>query len=167
MLIVWQRNVECWNKTRAKCTEKCGLTLDCGHVCKQSCHANKDPDHKLYKCENKSVCQKTCDLGHVCSFEHLCGEACVCRTEIMKKLDCGHEVSIPCGVSITRYSKFFTCKEMVDKVIPLCGHVQMVPCHVAPEDHKCMENIRCGKMCSQGESSGLINLILKSWLQSC
>ena len=43
------------------------------------------------------------------------------------------------------------CKEPVKRTVEICGHEQLVPCHIQPEDivcqEECMKYLKCGHVC--------------------
>ncbi|XP_059150353.1 NFX1-type zinc finger-containing protein 1-like [Physella acuta] len=51
------------------CGGKCLKRLNCGHVCRRSCHG---VSHNVYRCNHP--CMNTCDCGHPCERE--CWEPC-------------------------------------------------------------------------------------------
>ncbi|XP_069588374.1 NFX1-type zinc finger-containing protein 1-like [Ranitomeya imitator] len=98
----------------------------------------------------KIPCQFTLNCGHVCPL--LCHpydpqhENVVCRKPCPKRVcDNGHKCRKlccdPCG----------KCEEVVQKQIPLCGHIQDVPCSMDPEKFCCKEQcikvLQCGHKC--------------------
>ncbi|XP_073443904.1 NFX1-type zinc finger-containing protein 1-like isoform X1 [Dendrobates tinctorius] len=98
----------------------------------------------------KIPCQFRLNCGHVCPL--LCHpydqqhENVVCREPCPKSVcDNGHKCRKlccdPCG----------KCEEVVQKLIPLCGHIQDVPCSMDPEKFCCKEPcikiIQCGHRC--------------------
>ena len=89
-------------------------------------------------------CLKPCDArlpcGHVCEMvchvydkqhvEYKCKKPCVkvlCQERHVCRRMC-HEI---CG----------NCVEMVDKVVPGCGHTQKVPCHLDPQMFSCRHQV--------------------------
>ncbi|XP_077125746.1 NFX1-type zinc finger-containing protein 1-like [Ranitomeya variabilis] len=98
----------------------------------------------------KIPCQFTLNCGHVCPL--LCHpydpqhENVVCRKPCPKRVcDNGHKCRKlccdPCG----------KCEEVVQKQIPLCGHIQDVLCSMDPEKfcckEKCIKVLQCGHKC--------------------
>ncbi|KAM4026832.1 NFX1-type zinc finger-containing protein 1-like [Anomaloglossus baeobatrachus] len=98
----------------------------------------------------KIPCQFRLNCGHVCPL--LCHpydqqhQNVVCRKPCIKSVcEKGHKCrklcSDPCG----------KCEEVVPKEIPLCGHMQDVPCLMDPEEFCCKEPcikvLQCGHKC--------------------
>ncbi|KAG1652736.1 NFX1-type zinc finger-containing protein 1 [Nymphon striatum] len=162
----------CENKCGVKCTDNCSVTVlsECGqkHKISKKCsaleynpckavieksiplcgHIQKVPCHmppEDFSCIKE--CEKTLKCGHLCS--NLCGQDCVtsCSTEVLSECGQKHEISKKC--SALEYSP---CKTVVEKSIPLCGHIQKVPCHMPPEDFSCIKEcektLKCGHQCS-------------------
>ncbi|XP_040289644.1 NFX1-type zinc finger-containing protein 1-like isoform X1 [Bufo bufo] len=95
-------------------------------------------------CEYRLKCGHVCPLFcHPCDQEH---EKVVCRKPCPKTTcenghKCRNLCSDPCG----------KCEELVPKVIPVCGHIQDVPCSVHPEKLgcklPCSKILECGHKC--------------------
>ncbi|CAJ0955631.1 unnamed protein product [Ranitomeya imitator] len=98
----------------------------------------------------KIPCQFRLNCGHVCPL--LCHpydqqhKNVVCRKPCAKRVcDNGHKCrklcSDPCG----------KCEEVVQKQIPLCGHIQDVPCSMDSQEFSCKEQcikiLQCGHKC--------------------
>ncbi|XP_056376825.1 NFX1-type zinc finger-containing protein 1-like [Hyla sarda] len=98
----------------------------------------------------KIPCQYRLNCGHVCPL--LCHpfdqqhKEVVCRKPCTKNAcENGHKCkklcSDPCG----------RCEELVPKEIPLCGHIQDVPCSILPEIFcckvPCIKMLQCGHKC--------------------
>ena len=95
-------------------------------------------------------CNRMCDVrlecGHVCKLhchprdpfhkDYVCHQPCA------KTCDNGHPCPELCHMPCS------LCKVKVEKVIPLCGHLQSVPCHLDPKKFKC--KAPCTKKCSEG-----------------
>lgn len=123
---------------------------------------NHPETHNLVSCANdfKSVpeggCNKKCefrlDCGHVCTRvchpydqehkEYQCNKDC-------QKVLCkdGHKCKRKC---------FQTCGECmvkVEKMIPSCGHLQMVPCNISEDTFHCTlpceKTLQCGHPCQK------------------
>ncbi|XP_075682933.1 NFX1-type zinc finger-containing protein 1-like isoform X2 [Rhinoderma darwinii] len=98
----------------------------------------------------KIPCQYRLNCGHVCPL--LCHpydqqhEKVVCRKPCSKIVcendhKCRQLCSDPCS----------KCKELVQKKIPVCGHIQDVPCSMLPENfcckEPCVQMLKCGHKC--------------------
>ena len=103
------------------CPLRCESRLPCRHMCPFKCHP--DPDNNSHEnIQCKQQCPNYCYQGHRC------------------KKKC-FECKITCG----------PCKDIVEKVIPSCGHKQPVPCFCKAEDficqEPCTERLPCGHQC--------------------
>ena len=149
----------------------------CGHHQEVMCHI----DPADFSC--KAPCAKRCSQGHLCS--KLCSEYCGNCTTVVQKTHprCGHlqntycyinpslcECHYPCERTCrTNPSNPHSCKklcylpcgdctEYVVKILPQCGHQQLVACHRDPSTHTCQANcekkLPCGHPCTNkcGES---------------
>lgn len=76
--------------SEVKCTELCGMHLDCDHICNRICH--KRSSHAKMQCTQP--CRRLmCPVKHPCPKQ--CFEECgKCVVDVVKKLPCGHDVSI-------------------------------------------------------------------------
>ena len=107
------------------CPHLCNSRLPCQHMCPLLCHPNLEKlSHMQLKC-NES-CYKLCH-----NQLHRCEKLCyICTLS-------------GCG----------SCKVKVEKIIPKCGHQQVVPCHCDPKDFICQENcshiLDCGHRCKK------------------
>ncbi|ODM92873.1 NFX1-type zinc finger-containing protein 1 [Orchesella cincta] len=128
------RRISCWEKTkRVTCEDKCGKVLDCGHECPEVCHVYDNSIHKNYVC--KQTCRRVCALGHPCRFKHPCHGRCPpCPTLIIKTLECGHQVELPCRKNLSMHA----CTERLPRELT-CGHEMLVRCGRKVEDYKCKE----------------------------
>ncbi|KAM4026831.1 NFX1-type zinc finger-containing protein 1-like [Anomaloglossus baeobatrachus] len=97
----------------------------------------------------KIPCQFRLNCGHVCPL--LCHpydqqhQNVVCRKPCIKSVcEKGHKCRKLC-------SDPCKCEEVVSKKIPLCGHMQDVPCSMHPEEFCCKEPcikvLQCGHKC--------------------
>ena len=162
---------------RGGCNKQCGVRMDCGHACKQLCHAD-NYDHEERFCEEK--CDKygpDCTPPRTC--EHICEKYCQddcgdCLIMMERVLSCGHRQMAPCFMPIDKISCRTPCikrlpgchhicpnlcgKECstacpvkVDKELP-CGHTVPVPCHKDVRevqcDAPCDTEMPCGHNCS-------------------
>ncbi|KAH8693395.1 hypothetical protein GQ44DRAFT_792364 [Phaeosphaeriaceae sp. PMI808] len=137
------------------CKRRCGLRLQCGHVCAQRCHAGflHDSVHCLEECPRSL---KGCD--HVCPLP--CGDACKpCGVKLHlqgddQKLPCGHRVeTLTCSQSQNRDTVI--CKVTVPQMVPGCNHTVEVRCGVDVSDKKyicqaiCGAALPCGHVCTK------------------
>ena len=158
------------------CTKPCEARLDCGHVCRLSCHSY-DPRHQEYKClqECKRV-RPDCPRGHPCKkpCSQPCGpcpepleavlprcghtqkvrcgddlEKVLCLEKCTKTRSCGHACLLLCGVDCSDPKNL--CLADVAKKLP-CGHHTKVPCHASASVPECKEPCKkmldCGHQCS-------------------
>ncbi|TRZ20766.1 hypothetical protein HGM15179_006244 [Zosterops borbonicus] len=99
-------------------------------------------------------CSRPCEFRLNCG--HVCARAChpydpehkdyKCLKPCQKVLcEDGHRCPKSC------YERCGKCMVKVEKTIVKCGHVQMVPCHISPQEFKCLEpcqkNLNCGHAC--------------------
>ncbi|KAG7478317.1 hypothetical protein MATL_G00079120, partial [Megalops atlanticus] len=100
-------------------------------------------------------CRKPCEFRLDCG--HVCTRACHPYDADHKKFEClkpcqkvlcalGHRCPALC------YQECPDCRVRVEKVIPHCGHKQMVPCYKDPLDFICQEpcgkRLKCGHRCA-------------------
>ena len=143
------------------CAKKCDMGHPCVELCHKPCpkcmvpvprvipkckHTQPVPCHmnpSLYSCQ--APCENKCPKGHGC--HKLCSQPCgPCETVVTKQLSCGHTVELLC------YEKLPNCEQLVSKVLPQCGHEQLIPCHMDPNDRVCEEacerKLHCGHRCT-------------------
>ncbi|OWF52812.1 NFX1-type zinc finger-containing protein 1 [Mizuhopecten yessoensis] len=155
------------------CSQKCSVSLVCGHDCPRRCHTD-DPNHELITC--KSICEKPCSLGHKCQYLcYKCHEECLpCKVKVLKTLpNCGHNVPVPCFEKLdecictepcrsilecghqcqrkcgTTCNNSENCDELV-KVTADCGHDIQTACHSKKDpicSVKCRTKLTCGHLC--------------------
>ncbi|KAK6358043.1 hypothetical protein TWF730_007397 [Orbilia blumenaviensis] len=131
------------------CSEVCGLRLSCGHVCEFKCHPK--PLHENALCFKD--CAKPRDCGHSCRLR--CKDPCGdCMEEV-------NDVGLPCGHVARRMVCWrtkdlarFTCPELVEKVMPGCGHTLLLHCFRKNEPNiicteKCGHPLTCGHTCQR------------------
>ena len=95
-------------------------------------------------------CNKKCDArldcGHVCKMychpRDPFHENYECKQPCAKKCDNGHPCPKLC------YETCPACRVKVSKVIPGCGHIQKVMCHINPAHFSC--KAPCSKTCAEG-----------------
>ena len=164
------------------------LMPECGHMQKMYCH--EQPSDVL--CEN--LCSKKCPSGHPCPL--LCYDGCrpcevqverlmpkcghmqkmycheqpsavVCKNPCSKKCPNGHPCPLLC------YRGCVPCTVEVLKIIPGCGHEQLIPCYHNPSYYDCMAD--CPKKCANGhpcskrcyEPCGSCTIDVKKTLPEC
>ena len=107
------------------CTHLCNSRLPCRHMCPLLCHPDRGKlSHMQIQCNEQ--CNRLCrDQLHRC--QKLCYSCPLIECE--------------------------PCKITVEKIIPKCGHQQVVPCHCHPKDFICQENcshiLDCGHRCKK------------------
>ncbi|NXP31996.1 ZNFX1 protein, partial [Leiothrix lutea] len=99
-------------------------------------------------------CTRPCEFRLSCG--HVCTRACHPYDPEHKDYQClkpcqkvlcadGHRCPKSC------FERCGKCMVKVEKTIPKCGHVQMVPCHISPWEFKCLEpcqkSLNCGHPC--------------------
>ena len=118
----------------------------------------------------QQACERKCSNGHVCPA--LCSTKCPPCEEKVDKIvpKCEHVQNVSCHKSPESIRCIHSCDKLcpnghqclhacyetpcppcnvkVDKVIPSCGHIQKVPCHVDVKTLICHE--ACNRTCSQG-----------------
>ncbi|KAL8397632.1 hypothetical protein RB594_004369 [Gaeumannomyces avenae] len=132
------------------CNLPCDRRLDsCGHQCSARCHS--ETMHNAFSClQSCPRIRTTCT--HSCP--RLCGEACgPCPVPVSDvPLPCGHRVEkLRCHQTLDLGK--ISCKVLVHKNVPGCGHVVEVACSVdvAATRFKCpspcKEVLPCGHKC--------------------
>lgn len=100
-------------------------------------------------------CDKSCETRLECG--HVCTRAChpydqdhkqyQCNKDCQKSCIEGHKCRLKC------YLPCGECMVKVEKLIPSCGHLQMVPCSVPEDVYSCMKpcekTLVCGHGCSK------------------
>ena len=121
----------------------------CDGGCSLPCNCRLPCDHMCpYKCHpdnepHYTPCMEPCPK--YCPQGHRCKKLC-------------HE---PCD----------HCKELVEKTIPQCGHLQQVPCYCDPEDFTCQEPCskvlpcghKCKRKCGEKHTAECRELITREW----
>ena len=104
----------------------CNFRLECGHTCKLSCHTY-ERTHEKYIC--KSVCNKK-----LLTCPHNCKECC-------------NKCANLAGGCAAK------CKEIVEKIMPDCGHTVKIQCCKKPTRKDCTEQcskfLACGHRCEE------------------
>ena len=128
----------------------------CGHTQSVPCHLNPTE----FDCQEQ--CSKKCNEGHLCP--KFCYQNCGKCEKIVDKQHpkCGHLLSVHCHIDILHYDCEYPCKKVcstnpssphkceklcclpcgncmtpVLKVLPQCGHEDLVACHLNPRCHTC------------------------------
>ncbi|XP_050295987.1 NFX1-type zinc finger-containing protein 1-like isoform X2 [Anthonomus grandis grandis] len=142
------------NVTNYKCMESKEIQPECGHVQNIYCYQNTGE----FLCE--VGVERTMPIcGHVQVVQcHMNIAEFKCKFETELTLECGHNVKKICSkgkneedtksTATNNKSYDLPCNIMIEKMIPACGHVQMLPCYQRPEDVKCQfvveGTLRCG-----------------------
>ncbi|EIN11698.1 P-loop containing nucleoside triphosphate hydrolase protein [Punctularia strigosozonata HHB-11173 SS5] len=136
------------------CLRACATRLKCGHLCPYKCHAD-DPGHIAVICNQQ--CTRLCPRGHPC--RGLCADPCGdCHFPIKDvTLPCGHQkTSVPCY--IMQNLEEVPCEVPVERALPSCEHVAVLPCYEDPSNFSCPSpcntpmgccNKTCPSPCSQ------------------
>ena len=161
--------LKCWEQCK-----QCTILVkrkkpNCVHEQEMECY--KKPEHE--KC--LYPCAKTCPSSHACP--KLCWEDCgQCQIILKKQMPlCKHIQRMPCYMNPIDFkcqrmcSKIYDCRhpcpkkchescdvfclKQVEKFIPHCGHLEIMPCHMDPERWKCgrpcQRWLDCGHNCKQ------------------
>ena len=94
--------------------------------------------------ECTKTCERSCSYNHPCKTKHYCHEECPPCREMVERV-------IPkCGhtQSMECHDENPTCFNIVSKIVPLCGHVQDMYCSTNPYTVPC--NAPCSKSCKNG-----------------
>ena len=118
----------------------------------------------LQPCEFRLKCGHVCE--QLCHPKDLAHEEYKCRKPCEKDVcQNGHKCKKIC------YKDCGVCREPVKKIIPSCGHVQLVPCQLDPDEFSCQEpcerTLQCGHVCNKkcGEDCAeeCVVLVEKEW----
>ena len=86
------------------------------------------------------ICERTCSSDHPCKSKHTCWKKCPPCQEMVQK------VMPECGhKQVMECYENVPCMELVMKVMPICGHEQVVPCSINPRSVLC--KAPCSKSC--------------------
>jgi len=105
----------------------------------------------MLACGYRLACGHACDLRcHPRDPQHLEYQ---CTKPCLKVLcDLGHICPKKCHVTCTK------CVVPVERTMPVCGHKEMVQCHIQTADYKCREpcvkTLDCGHLCQNYCGSG-------------
>ncbi|CAG4965233.1 unnamed protein product [Parnassius apollo] len=131
------------------CMLKCTANLSCGHQCPLMCHGY-DRGHVTTQCILR--CERIlCENGHVCPLE--CKVPCEpCKVMVLKKLPCGHDMSLPCHLETTDESVM--CVTKVTVTLPNCGHEAKKACYLETKNVICLVPCiyrveKCGHKCTR------------------
>ncbi|KAI9488881.1 hypothetical protein BDB00DRAFT_846083 [Zychaea mexicana] len=160
------------------CTKLCDTLLDCGHVCKETCHHMKHsnimcqqscerarPEGCKHKCRNKCYqCHNKCppcdvftemgrECGHIISGPcHKLPELCKttpCLEKVQHEFPCGHSISVECHRVSSASQKELVCQEVVQVTLE-CGHTVETQCCYEPIcTERCPERLDCGHSCPE------------------
>jgi len=92
-------------------------------------------DSNLPFCEHK--CTKNCHIKDKDHKMYKCKQPC-----LRKCIQCGNPCRQKCFMKCER------CEALVKKKVPSCGHIQLVPCWMKPDEFKCQN--KCNKTCTNG-----------------
>lgn len=129
------------------CREPCIYRLQCGHLCRKSCHPT-DPEHVAIKCPkpcDKLLCN---DQNHICQKKCHYGDDCgPCMVKVKKIIpSCKHEQMVGCSIDAAD----FMCLVPVDKELP-CGHQAETACGMSSNHVQCTASceviLACGHSC--------------------
>ncbi|XP_070575223.1 NFX1-type zinc finger-containing protein 1-like [Ptychodera flava] len=153
-----------------KCFVRVAKTIPkCGHVQEMFCYENSEE----FLCQEK--CKHSCTEGHPCPFR--CYVQCsLCMVNIEKTIpSCGHKQMVPCCQDPRNFRCQAPCENKcerghtcplkcheacrlcivkIEKEMPSCGHMQMVPCYQDPRSFKCQKP--CQKKCENGHPCPLL-----------
>ncbi|KAK6982965.1 NFX1-type zinc finger-containing protein 1 [Biomphalaria glabrata] len=122
------------------------------------------------KCDYKLPCGHTC--MRMCHASDRFHEETKCEQPCFKKCSKGHPCQRNC------FEECGDCEVMVQKTMPLCGHVDNVPCSKNLEDVECSQPCgqimicghichgKCGKCFNDAEHQPCTEKVLKTW-QAC
>ena len=179
-----ERVPTCGHTCPERCAETCGPCMvlvektmpKCGH--KESIPCHKDPtDHKC-----STPCDRVPRCGHICpkSCAEACGKCMVLVEKTMPK--CGHKENILCHKDpadhkcSTPCDRVPTCGHvcpkrcaeacgqcmvLIEKIIPRCGHREIIPCQHDPALYACLSPchrvLTCGHTCPNVCGEGCIS----------
>ncbi|XP_038654615.1 NFX1-type zinc finger-containing protein 1-like [Scyliorhinus canicula] len=110
----------------------------------------------------------TCDRS--CGHHLECGHVCKHRCHAHHQRQGVYRCKEPCGRTLCRdghgcpkrcWEECSPCQEMVEKIVPECGHLQWVACSVPleamPCDHPCERLLDCGHTCRRPCSENCVD----------
>ena len=101
-------------------------------------------------------CDKNCGARLPCN--HICPRKCHPNIDEVHKQPCMKPCPKYCKTQQHRcknlcYEECGDCEELVEKIIPKCGHTQQVPCHQDPSKFECQracqKTLQCGHTCTK------------------
>ena len=103
------------------------------------------------KLSSEGGCQLKCNATLLCG--HKCTKNCHIKDQEHKNYQCKQPCSKncpKCGCPCKQecFMKCKQCKTLVKKKVPPCGHIQLVPCWMKPDEFKCQK--KCNKTCTNG-----------------
>ncbi|OPL20541.1 hypothetical protein AM593_10594, partial [Mytilus galloprovincialis] len=149
-----------------------GLTLYCqNHPNDKGIYAKLGSD---FKKAPEGGCMKPCDVRLRCG--HTCTRAChvsdrkheqfKCMKPCVKKAcNLGHRCQGRCS------HKCPPCMSLIDKTLPICGHIQNIPCSMDPLKWSCTDkcqkilkcNHLCENLCGESHTDRCQVLVKKDW----
>ena len=156
-----QNNHQC--KSKHPCCEECPecneiteITMpECGHkqmiLCNEEClQEQQNEGYRLLmlysrpKLKCREIVTKAIPrCGHEQSMRCSTNPVIVqCTTPCSKRCTNGHQCPKSCGENCG------LCLTAMEKVIPHCNHMQMLPCYLKPDEAKC--RFECEKLCPNG-----------------
>ena len=134
------------------CDERCGGTLDCGHMCELYCHPLEN-GHPM-------KCMKPCtrileDCSHHCV--KLCHEECGgCEEKVNITLTCGHTATVPCW---RRKADDIRCTK------PVRLSDEYKPCQHYPDDVPCSDEQLLRELFE--DRGGSVRFVHKKLIRNC
>ncbi|KIO31502.1 hypothetical protein M407DRAFT_67906 [Tulasnella calospora MUT 4182] len=120
------------------CLEDCNALLKCGHRCHLHCHPD-DLQHRAVRCSYG--CVKFCSRGHPCKKP--CADPCgPCEHSTNFQLPCSHISPVRCHQIDSPGN--IRCSELVQKLLPQCGHSVLMACSDDAGEVICQ--VTCGKV---------------------
>ena len=125
------------NSPHGGCKLPCNAQLDCGHVCKLTCHP---ASYDTIQC--RQACTKPRPTGCIHPCAKICGLPCgPCHVIISRqRTPCKHLIMEKCGVDINDSD----CPALCDAVLS-CGHNCEEMCD--PLGHYFQQHHVCARMC--------------------
>ena len=115
-------------------------------------------------------CNFRLECGHMCPLKcHTnnieCHDIYKCKEPCSKRCPQGHRCKKQC------FEMCGPCEEILEKIIPQCGHPQLVPCSHEPENFTCQEpctkELECGhsckNKCGEAHTTECREFVKKEW----